>query len=422
MIIAVIAIAGSVSAYKIYESKEIVETLVYKEETAQIGDIKIEYTIDGTVELPFRYMDFENQGEIKEIFFEAGDSFEKGEAVAKQNDLDATQTLEKARLAYEKAEISYRDTLQKKQTTAEELETRRLNYEQQINTQKKNIYDIEQQIHKQQNNIELMELLPEEYALLDIESAQADLGALLLNLETQKNALVLIERELSLLKLEEDSTIELSNISLKEAKITLENAEAKLEQTNMYARENGRILTITKDVGQAVAAISSGSGSADQSFITYIATNEPYVVKLAIPEFDLMSVKTGQKAEVTAEGFSEKALIGKVTEISEIPKTDNNQVVTYAATIELDEKPQGLKNGMNAVVSIISKEVNQVVIIPNNTVYFENGRQYVKVKDNTGNIQEITIITGFSDGTVTEVKEGLTGRESLVSKAQVSVK
>ncbi|MDF2595916.1 MAG: macA [Clostridia bacterium] len=408
--------------YKVYQSKQVVETIAFKEESAQRGDIKVEYTVDGVVELPFRYMDFENQGEIKEIFFEEGDGFKKGDAVAKQVDLDVIQTLDKAKLSYQKAEINYNDTVAKKQTELQDLETKKLNYSQQINTQNKSLYDLEQQIHKLENDIEMMELMPDDYALIDIENAKKDLESLSLNLETQKNALKLIEREAELLALQADSSLELSRISVEEAKISYENAKAQVEQTNMYAREDGKILTITKDVGQAVAAISSGSGSTDQSFITYIATNEPYVVTMAIPEFDLISVKVGQKAEVLVEGLSEKALLGKVTKISDIPKTDSNQVVTYAATVELDEKPEGLKNGMNAVVSIISKEVNNVVTVPNTTVHFENGQQYVEVKDAEGTIQKIEIVTGFSDGTVAEVKTGITGNEKLVSKAQVSTK
>ncbi|MDF2614341.1 MAG: macA [Clostridia bacterium] len=410
------------AGYKVYKSKDAAETIAYKEETASKGDIKVEYTVDGTVELPFRYMDFESQGEIEEIFFKEGDTFKKGDAVAKQSDLDAKQTLEKAKLAYEKAKINHQDTIQKQQTTLDELETKRLNYLQQISSHKKTLFDLEGQIHKLESEIEIMELTPDEYAVVDIENSKKDLELLKLNLETARSTLKLTERELSLLKAEGDSAIALSNISIEEAKISYENAKAKLEQTNMYAREEGKILTITKDVGEAVAAISDGAGSTEKSFITYVAVNEPFVVTMAIPEFDLMSVKIGQKAEVVVEGLSEKALIGKVTKISDIPVIDNNQVVTYAATIELSEKPEGLKNGMNAVVSIISKEVSDVVTVPNDVVFFENGKQYVQVKDNEGNVQKVTIVTGFSDGTVAEVKEGLIGNERLVSKAQVSAK
>lgn len=422
-IILLILIGGACfGIYRVYQGKETVETVAYKEEVASIGSIKIEYTIDGVVELPFRYMDFENQGEIQEIYFEEGDEFKKGDIVATQNDLDPKQNLEKARLSYERAQINYQDTVQKVKTSHQELETKKLNYQQQINTQVKSIYDLEQQVHKQKQDIELMELLSDEYALKDIENAKKDLESLEMSLNTQKNALELLQRELALLTEEEDSSVELANISRQESKISLENAEAQVEQTNMYARENGRILKITKDVGEAVAAISSGSGSTDQSFITYIATDEAYVVNLAIPEFDLSNVSIGQKAEVIVEGFSESTLIGQVTKISDIPKTDSNQVVTYQATIELDEKPEGLKNGMNAVVSLISKEVSNVIIISNKAVYFENGKQYVQVKDAEGNIQKVNITTGFSDGTQTEVKKGLEGNERLISKERVSTK
>lgn len=408
--------AGLTAGYTIHKSHTAVQTVTYKEETVSRGDIKVEYTVDGTVELPFRYMDFENQGEIKAIYFKEEDTFKKGDAVAKQNDLDASQELEKAKLAYEKAKINYDDTVSSEKTKLEQLETNKLNSEQQINSQKKTIYDTEQKIKQKEESIEMMTLTPDEYALADIETAKSDLASLRLEFETEKKALSLAERNLKLLKSEPSSAAKLSQMSIEEARINYENAKAKMEQTNMYAREDGRILTITKDVGEAVAAISEGSGSTDKSFITYIATNEPYVVTMAIPEFDLINVKVGQKAEVVVEGFSEKALAGKVTKISDIPKIDSNQVVTYAATVQLDEKPEGLKNGMNAVVSIISKEVDNVVTVPNDTVSFENGMQYVNVKDNDGSIKKTIVVTGFSDGTTAEVKEGLSGNETLVSK------
>jgi len=419
-ILGLLIIAGSLLAgYKVYKSKEVIETIAYKEEAVSKGDIKVEYTVDGTIELPFKYMDFANEGEISEIFFKVGDTFKKGDAVAKQSDLDMAQTLKQAKLAYDKAKINYRDTVQKGQTSLETLETEKLNAEQQINKQKKTIYDAKQVIHKLESDIKAMELTPDEYSAIDIQNSKRDLESLTLNLETEQKALSLIERESKLLKVDKDSSVELSNINIEEAKMTYENAQTKLGKVNMYARENGKILTITKDVGESVAAINEGSGSTDSSFITYIATDDPYVVTMAIPEFDLISVSVGQKAEVLVEGFSETALIGTVTEISEIAKIDGNQVVTYAATVQLAEKPEGLKNGMNAVVSIISKEVKNVITISNKTVYFENGKQYVKIKDAEGNVQKTTIVTGFSDGTVAEVKEGLKGNETLVSKEQV---
>lgn len=422
-VLGLLVIGCSLAAgYKVYKSKQVIETVVYQEETPQKGDIKVEYTVDGTVELPFKFMDFADEGEISEIFFEVGDTFKKGDAIAKQSDLDASQILEQAKLSYDKAKINYRDTVQKEQTSLEDIETEKLNYEQQINKQQKTIGDAELEINKLESDIQAMELTPDEYAVVDIQNSKKDLESLKRSLETEKKALNLLERELKLLKVDEDSAVELSNLSIEEAKMTYENAQTKLAKTSMYAREDGKILTITRDVGETVAAIDEGSGSTDSSFVTYIATNEPYVVTMAIPEFDLISVKVGQKAEVVVEGFSETALIGTVTEISEIPEIDSNQVVTYAATVKLNEKPEGLKNGMNAVVSIISKEVKDVITISNNTVYFENGKQYVQVKDDEGNIQKVTIVTGFSDGTVAEVKEGLTGSEKLVSKEQVSAK
>lgn len=422
-VLAVILIGGGVFlGYKAFAAKPASETIVYKEEMAQKGTIKVEYTVDGVVELPFRYMDFENQGEIQAIFFKEGDTFKKGEPVAKQSDLDTKQELEKAKLALEKAEINYRDTQLKQQSGMQDVETKKLSYEQQINKQEKSIYDLEQNIHSREKEIENMELTPEEYALTDIETVKNELESLKRSLIVEKQALDLLKRELELLKPDVDSSVKLSSINIEEAKISYENAKVKVEQTNMYAREHGKILTITKAEGEAVAAISSGQGSADKSFITYIATSEPYVVTMSIPEFDLSSIKIGQKTEVLIEGFSEQSLLGKVTKISDIPVIDSNQVVTYEATVQLDEKPEGLKNGMNAVVSIISKEVKDVVTVPNDTVFYENGRQYVQVKDNDGNITNIDIVTGFSDGTTAEVKKGLTGNERLVSKAQVSVK
>lgn len=69
---------------------------------------------------------------------------------------------------------------------------------------------------------------------------------------------------------------------------------------------------------------------------------------------------------------------------------------------------------MKAYATIILKEKVDVLTLSNKAITLENGRQYVLVRDENGELEKREIVTGFSDGRVSEILDGLAENETVV--------
>ncbi len=71
-------------------------------------------------------------------------------------------------------------------------------------------------------------------------------------------------------------------------------------------------------------------------------------------------------------------------------------------------------DGMNCVITILKKEVNNVLLVQDKAIYIEDGIQYVNVQKTDGSTEKRQVTGGISNGTQTEITEGLTEGETVV--------
>lgn len=69
---------------------------------------------------------------------------------------------------------------------------------------------------------------------------------------------------------------------------------------------------------------------------------------------------------------------------------------------------------MKAYATIILKEKTDVLTLSNKAIALENGHQYVLVRNENGKLVQKQVVTGFSDGRVSEILDGLTENEVVV--------
>lgn len=69
---------------------------------------------------------------------------------------------------------------------------------------------------------------------------------------------------------------------------------------------------------------------------------------------------------------------------------------------------------MKAYATIILKEKRDVLTLSNKAIGLENGRQFVMVRDENGKLASKPIVTGFSDGRISEVLDGLKEHDVVV--------
>src|SRR5439155_20887361 len=118
-----------------------------------------------------------------------------------------------------------------------------------------------------------------------------------------------------------------ANVKINEG--TLMKAQVDLARCTIYAPIHGVVISRNVNVGQTVAASLSAP-------TLFVIGNDLSKMQIAanVAEADVGLVEVGQEAEFNVDAFPGKTFHGKVTQIRNAPKTEQN-VVTYDTIIEV---------------------------------------------------------------------------------------
>jgi macrolide-specific efflux system membrane fusion protein len=135
-------------------------------------------------------------------------------------------------------------------------------------------------------------------------------------------------------------------------------------------------------------------------------------VKAQVDETDLSKIQVGQKAQVTLDAYLDKNLDAKVSQVAYEAKTTNN-VTTYTIEVLPTEKIEFLRSGMTANVTFYGETKEDILVIPNEFIKYENGKPDIQVKtENKPESREVKL--GMTDGKKTEILSGLDENEIIV--------
>jgi len=223
--------------------------------------------------------------------------------------------------------------------------------------------------------------------------------------------------------------------ALAQARAALSQAELNLALTTIHSPIDGVVISRNVDVGQTVAA----SLSAPTLFV--IAEDlRTMQVDTSVSEGDVGKLSNGLEASFTVDAWPRERFKGVVRQIRNAPQTVQN-VVTYDAVLDVDNAGLKLRPGMTANVTFVHAEKDGVVRVPNAALRFrpppglnksggaapsaEQGRLAVPAADgrplwvlgDDGAPRPVRVKTGLSDGTLTEVLEGLKPGDTIVTEA-----
>ncbi len=166
-------------------------------------------------------------------------------------------------------------------------------------------------------------------------------------------------------------------------------------RAQLVAPFDGTVVTIETMPGDLVSSGTLGVVVADLS---------RYEVQVSVSEVDVGRVAIGQEATLTVDALPGKALTGRVVDVSFLG-TSNQGVVTYPATILLQEVDPGLHPGMTAAVSIVVERREDVLVVPNRAVQASAGQKVVRVLFE-GHQISVPVTLGLIGDTMSEVAEG----------------
>lgn len=205
--------------------------------------------------------------------------------------------------------------------------------------------------------------------------------------------------------------LDLAEAQLESAKSQLEYSKVQLSYATVTAPIYGIIGTVSTQEGETVSASLSAP-----TFVT-ILDLDLLEVDAYVDEVDIGKIEIGQKATFTVDAYPEKIFNAEVEAIYPDAEIRDN-VVYYAVILKIEKNFQEiLRPQMTASVTILLKELQDVLAIPMKAIKRENGGSFVMVKEGE-KITKRQITTGRESGEMVEVKSGLSQGDTILVQQQ----
>jgi uncharacterized membrane protein YgcG len=132
---------------------------------------------------------------------------------------------------------------------------------------------------------------------------------------------------------------------------------------------------------------------------------------VALSESDISNVRVGDAATVTMDALTNVELAAHVTSISTLGTTSNS-VVSYDATLTLDQKDSKVKPGMSASAAVITGQASGVTL-PNSAVSGTGSLSTVTVLRH-GKKVSTRVFVGLKGDSRTQIVSGLRAGDQVV--------
>ena len=250
-----------------------------------------------------------------------------------------------------------------------------------------------------------------------------------------------------------------ANLASAEAQIrrtegSLNQARDQLTKTMIYSPIDGKVSSLSTEVGERVA----GTGSYGGAEVMRVADLANMEVRVNINENDIVNVKLGDKAKIAIDAFPNRKFDAVVKEIGSAARVTGqgtqDEVTNFLVKIRILDKDAPLRPGMSANADVETKTVENVVAVPiqSVTVRAAGGKTAEEVrqakdkeaKERSGNdlevvkerqdakrnveklqrvvfvrkgdnVEQRTVETGIADNSYMEIKKGVAKDEEVVA-------
>ncbi|MBQ7918488.1 MAG: efflux RND transporter periplasmic adaptor subunit [Lachnospiraceae bacterium] len=271
--------------------------------------------------------------------------------------------------------------------------------------------------------------------LQKVEQLEENISRAESNVESYEQEIASAKRELASGQLSAENTYELRVLAYENAQETYDITLAYLEedllaQQEVYEEAESKWAEFSSHIsGNEVQAKYNGVitsvGLAQGDSLTTGATvvtlydAEDVSMTVSLEEEDMTAIQVGGMANITFTAYPETVYKAEITEISD-GETDSSGTTTYDVTVTLQGDVSGLFQGMTGEITFITKESKEVLHVSNRAIIRDGKKSYVKVKDASGNVKKVEVVTGFSDGVSVEIIDGLQEGDIVLVESKVS--
>lgn len=179
-------------------------------------------------------------------------------------------------------------------------------------------------------------------------------------------------------------------------------------------------IALLPESGSDKKEIREGSQIKNSEVITLIGDISGLSILIKVPEINIEKIKPGMKAVVTGVAFPGLSLDAKLESINAQANASSGAaggLPIFSARVVIpkltEAQKTAIKVGMSASVTINLSDKKRLMI-PIEAVQQKQNKVVVKVKQKNGEVKEVEIKTGYSNGTEVAVESGLSVGETIV--------
>ncbi len=261
-----------------------------------------------------------------------------------------------------------------------------------------------------------------ELATVNLESAGADLAELLadpdpIDVDASRKRIALAAANVENLN-EKLAEIEAGAdplvVSLREgdvaaAKSALDAIHQQLAESVITAPWDGIVTRVQIEEGEEVSLGVAAIGLVDPTVVQVAGT---------IDEIDVLFVRLGAETSVSMDAFPGQTLSGTVTDIG-TQATNQQGVVSYPITVEIQTRGLEFPEGMSSVASIVITEERGVLLVPIDALFGTFEQPELQIMS-AGMLESRGIVLGNTDEFWAVVESGVNEGEMVVLETRDS--
>ena len=380
--------------------------LVFKTSEILRGDMSIKISATGIVEPNFKVeVKSKASGEVLSFPFEEGDHVKKGALLLQLDKSDEKRNVAKAR-----TELSSSSAKLKKAETA--LLLQKTKYDSDIKSSQS---EIETALANLKESEDKLKRQSELFGKKFVSQESLDTAKTLFKVNQEKLVQAQTRHQAAKDSIHDitmkENEIELALSEVKRSDIAVDEAEERLDETDIFAPIDGVIIEKLVEEGQIIASgISNVSGG---TAIATIADMSRLFIIADIDETDIGSVKIGHAVQITADAFPNEVFKGKITRIAPQGVIDNS-ITIFKAKIEI--KGTGkilLKPMMSANIDIVTHQVKDTVYVTRAGIRKDEEGEFAVILKND-QPEKVRIKTGIKNPIHIQIISGLNPDEEVI--------
>jgi HlyD family secretion protein len=262
-----------------------------------------------------------------------------------------------------------------------------------------------------EGDLEMLETYTHQRQTLELESAVKQARSALERKKRESNA--------ELVKVDVD--LEISVTDLDRQKEKLDEIDAYLKQTKLYAPSEGMVVYATSvrtgRWGRSDDPLAEGQAIRKHQELIYLPATERAMATVKIHETNIDQVIEGMPARITVDAVPGRVFSGTITRIAPLADPTsvwlNPDLKVFDTRINIDGDGSALRNGMTCKVQIVIEQHDDVLAVPVQAVVREGKKSVVYLANGKGG-EPRDVEVGMDNNRMVHILSGLKAGDEIM--------